>query len=110
MSDTVRYKDSPRFREVSSELPQPGFSCSFLTVLMLGPFVMQEDIGGMERNGLSEVTPSPKPHKKNIISQKHKVRNVSCLSHVVVVVVPYRIDCFSLFSILSKRHHLNGLR
>ncbi|XP_078379462.1 dedicator of cytokinesis protein 11-like isoform X4 [Oculina patagonica] len=26
----------------------------------------------MERNGLSEVTPSPKPHKKNIITQKHK--------------------------------------
>jgi len=26
----------------------------------------------MERNGLSEITPSPKPHKKNIISQKHK--------------------------------------
>ena len=37
----------------------------------------------MERNGLSEVTPSPKPHKKNIISHKHKVRNVSFLSVVV---------------------------
>ncbi|XP_020606192.1 uncharacterized protein LOC110044952 isoform X4 [Orbicella faveolata] len=26
----------------------------------------------MERNGLSEITPSPKLHKKNIILQKHK--------------------------------------
>ena len=77
-------------------------------ILMLSPFVMQEDIA-MERNGLSEVAPSPKPHKKNIISQKHKVGNVSCLYLVVVVVVPYRIDCFSVFSILSKPHHLNGL-
>ena len=62
----------------------------------------------MERNGLSEVTPSPKPHKKNIISQKHKVRNISCL-YLVIVFVPHRIHCFSVFSILSKRHHLNGL-
>lgn len=69
---------------------------------------MQEDIA-MERNGLSEVSPSPKPHKKNIISQKHKVGNVSCLYLVVVVVVPYRIDYFSVSSILSKPHHLNGL-
>lgn len=27
----------------------------------------------MERNGFSDVAPSPKPHKKNIILQKHKV-------------------------------------
>lgn len=77
LPDTVRYKDSRHFREGSSDLLQPDFSCS-LSVLMLSSFIMQEDIG-MERNGLSEITPSPKPHKKNILSQKHKVRNVSFL-------------------------------
>lgn len=105
---TVRYKDSRHFREGSSDLLQPDFSCS-LSVLMLNSFIMQEDIG-MERNGLSEITPSPKPHKKNILSQKHKVRNVSFCIKVVVFVVPYRIDCFAVLSILCKRHHLNGLR
>ena len=55
----------------------------------------------MERNGLSEITPSPKPHKKNFISQKHKVRNDSCLCLDVVVVLN-RINlmpslCFQFF-------------
>lgn len=39
---------------------------------------MQEDIG-MEKNGLSEVTASPKPHKKNTILQKHKVMALVCI-------------------------------
>ena len=39
----------------------------------------------MERNGLSEVTPSPKAHKKNIITQKHKV--IVCLLLYLLVVL-----------------------
>ena len=41
----------------------------------------------MEKNGLSEVTPSPKPNKKNVITQKHKVivcfRSVPCFFSLI---------------------------
>lgn len=52
----------------------------------------------MERNGFSDVTPSPKPHKKNIILQKHKV---------IVYLFVCLIDCFIPFCLrfhwLSQR-------